>query len=310
MQPATLTFFRTLPADPLDATLPSLQGFETSLFLIALSRFPHALTSCATAIEAVIKASSRCATNDDRFVALLSAARKAATTIAAFPQQDVDEFRKKRNDIVHKGFSPKDDNVSVELLLKTGIPLLAQCFSEFHNYDFFHGLLPEYTEHLRVAQKVYLRQQQMAPHADAEERDVTYCFRSLAHLIRWSCKHAFSSSWEIQTLSDAEDIGVKFEHTEDERRKLEGRFGSAWRFDCPVCGDYEAAVAELDEDALTQSVVRPSRLACTNCGLVVRKEHRFLAEELLSAATEQDEARILKEYGITKRPDAQGSRST
>jgi hypothetical protein len=274
-------FFRKWPADAADETIAALQGFETSLFLIALGRFPHALTSCAAAIEAALKASPRCATSDDRFVTLLDAACRASAHIANFPKLDLTDFRKKRNDIVHKGFSPKDDNIAADLQLKVGIPLIAACFREFHTFDFYDGLLPEYSRHIQIAQKAY--QRRPAGPNDASDRDVTYCFRSLAHLIRWSFKEAFSSSWELKALTHAEEIGMKFNHANDEQAELERLFGCAWKFECPVCHDYESTVAELEEGALSNGFVRPTRLACTNCGLVVRNNHYFLAEELLAA---------------------------
>ena len=55
----TLLFFRHHPEALVgDGTLTSsLQSLETSFLLISLSRFPHALTACFTAIETAIRAS-------------------------------------------------------------------------------------------------------------------------------------------------------------------------------------------------------------------------------------------------------------
>jgi hypothetical protein len=293
-----LTFFRNSPDEAADAVIAALQAFETSLFLIALGQFPHALTSCAAAIEGALKASSALrATSNDRFVTLLEAAGRASLHLANFPKSDLTEFRKKRNDIVHQGFGTEDYSISAGLQLKVGIPLLAVCFREFHAFDFYDALLPEHSRHIRIAQKVYHRR--LADAKDASDGSVTYCFRALAHSIRWSFKENFSSSWELKALTRAEEIGIKFDHAHEEQGKLESMFGSAWIFDCPVCFEYQSTVAELDESALSNRLVQPIRLACTNCGLVVQKSDYFLAEELLAADVAQAKAHILKEYGFS-----------
>ena len=218
--------------------------------------------------------------------------------IAKFPGPDVKEFRDKRNEIVHSGFSPKDDNVSADLCLKVGIPFLAECFAEFNVFNFYDALLPEYLQQIRVAQRVYQRRH--ASLNDASDFDVTYCFQALGHSILWSLRENYSSSWELKALTESEEVGIKFEHTHREQVELERLFGCAWKFDCPVCFDVDSTVAELDEAALNNGVVRPVRLACTNCGFVVRKNSYFLAEELLAADVERATPRILKEFGIAR----------
>lgn len=55
----TILFFRHRPGALAGsaALASSIQSLETSFFLIALGRFPHALCTCAAAIETAIQAS-------------------------------------------------------------------------------------------------------------------------------------------------------------------------------------------------------------------------------------------------------------
>lgn len=266
---------------------------------LALDRFPHALTSCTFAIEAALKASAECKRTAKGRHDVIAVARAASPLIAAFAQEDLDDLRKKRNEIVHKGYSPKDDNLSAGLLLHIGIPFLSCCYREFHTYDMLDSLLPAIAEHTRIAGNVYRRcRTALLEHPPESEQDVTYCFRALAHLIRWSCKDSFSSYWELKALQTAEEDGVKFNHAADERDKLDRMFTCGWRFDCPICDEYKGVVADLEEKALVNGTIRPIRLACPSCALVVRTEHQYLAEELLASHLGEEEAAILKDYGV------------
>ena len=62
-----LIFFRDTPMDLIThpPLASSLQHLETSFLLIAMGRYPHALVTCGSAIESVIKAAIN-ASPDDR----------------------------------------------------------------------------------------------------------------------------------------------------------------------------------------------------------------------------------------------------
>src|SRR4029434_10175551 len=86
--------FRLPPAD-LRARPPlasSLQSFESSLFLVALRRYPHALTACVFASESALKAvCNEPSARKDGLKELLTRARQAAT-IAAFSIDGLDSM--------------------------------------------------------------------------------------------------------------------------------------------------------------------------------------------------------------------------
>lgn len=263
--------------------------------LIALMRYPHALTSCASAIESIIKASPSCKTNKQGFKALIDAAENHVSFIRNTDAAELKHFRDARNRIIHDGFSPKDDSDSTALMIKVGFPLSMACLKDLHEFDLGNGLLQEYTEQLSVAEKVYRR-------ASSVAKDLTYCLKSFGHLIRWRLRENFSAYWADEALIDAEQSGQKFDIVHPQKGKIERHFGAYWDFDCPICNDVDSAVAELSESGFDAAQVRPLRLACVNCGFSIGKDDLFLAEVVLEPQIATATPQILKEYGIVADP--------
>ena len=287
-------FFRALPetSETRTALASSMQTLESVLLLVALRRYPHALSTCAAAIESAIKSSSVDTRRSNGLGDILEAARRESKDLAAFPAEPLSAFRRARNRITHEGFSPRDDGESVGLLLEVGLPFLHQCYLHLFSFDLWDALLPEYLRQLRIGTEVYLRAK------DVAHLDPSYCVESLGHLIRWTLKYNFSTSWEIQALVEAEEEGTGFELKYKRRHKLEHILSPSWVFDCPLCPELEALVCHLDEEALRSGDVIPDRLVCNNCGLVVEKADMYLSEALLKEAVSKEKQAILKEYGL------------
>ncbi len=292
-QEPTLLFFRHRPEGWATNTsiASSMQSLESSFFLIALGRYPHALSVCASAIESSLQAADINAKEKDGFQDLVQKAKRSSKAVEAFDDNSLELFRETRNRITHRGFSPHDDSKSVSLYLEVGLPFLSICYREFHAFDLMEGLLMEYTEHINTAQKV------LALAKAQPDLDMSYCLNSFSHLIRWCFKRNFSARWEIDTLH-SEAMGGKFERTHAERQDLERLFDVPYSFTCPVCDDIESVVADLDSASLHLREVRPIRMACTNCGFVVSKSQPYLSQVLLEKQVSESMARILKEYGI------------
>lgn len=293
-QEPTLLFFRHRPEGwATNASIASsMQSLETSFFLIALGRYPHALSVCASAIESAMQAAHIGAKEKDGLQDLIKKAKKSSKAVEGFGNESLDHFRKTRNQITHRGFSPQDDSESTSLYLEVGLPFLALCYREFHAFDLMDGLLMEYVEHINIAQKVH------ALSKNLPNLDMSYCLHGFGHLIRWCFKHSFSAGWEINALVHAEDIGGKFERTYAEKQEIERLFDVPWSFDCPVCNDLDSIVTELDASTLNKKVIRPIRMACTNCGFVVSNSQPYLSQVLLEKQVVKSTARILREYGI------------
>lgn len=294
MEESTLLFFRTRPQGSTNkkVLISSMQSLESSFFLVALARYPHALSTCASAIESAIQAGDVGATERDGLQALIKKARTKSQTIARFPEARLDHFRETRNRITHRGFSPKDDSESTSLYLEVGLPLLEASYRDLHSYELTEGLLPEYVELLDAAREVHRRAKILLGH------DLSYCLNAFGHLIRWCFKRNFSTAWEISALVHADEIGQKFEKGGSEKQELERLFAATWSFDCPICDDLQSVVCELDQTELDSLNVVPKRMLCTACGFVVCESQPFLSEVLLQNQVAEVRGRILKEYGL------------
>jgi hypothetical protein len=291
-------FYRSLPKIPITTAIlaSSLQGLETSFFLISLRRYPHALTVCASAIESIIKHSPACepllkrsgkgpTLND-----LIQAVRDQSPSLSSFPQSELDTFRQTRNRIVHKGFSPKDDSESAELLIRVGFPFAASCLHQLHSFDLMDSLIVEHAYHLEIARRVYEKARSLAG-------EFTYCFRSFGHYLQWCFRNNFLQNWECDVLEDA-DIFVKSGSVDSEKNALERRFNASWdHFSCPICKDLQSTLVELDAEALERGKVVPLRMACFNCGFTVRSGQLFLSETLLGPQVIEQRSEILKDFG-------------
>jgi hypothetical protein len=290
----TLLFFRRRPEEwKMNASIASsMQSLESSFFLIALDRYPHALSVCASAIESVMQAADIGAKEKDGLQDLIKKAKKYSQAIREFEDKPLEDFRLTRNRFTHRGFSPDDDSEAVSLYLEVGLPFLSLCYRELHSFDIMDGLLAEYVEHIRAAQRV------LALAKGIKNIELSYCLHSFGHLIRWCFKRNFSAGWEIDVLVHAEEIGGKFERAYAKKQEVERLFEAPWSFDCPVCGDLGSAMTELDSVKLDDRDVIPKRMACTNCGFVVSGAYPFLSQVLLEEQVAKSKSQILKDYGI------------
>ena len=296
----TLLFFRETPENFLShpPLASSLQHLETSFLLIHLGRYPHALVSCVAAVESALKAAFD--TDQDRnwnLWELLDKAQKEFPPHADFAPADINEIRKKRNTIIHEGFSPKDDEISAVLLLKTGYRLVEQCYDTFFQFPLkrkgerYGGLLSDLDRHLDISRKVYLKAK------DETGLNLTYCFISFAHQIRMGIQHWSMSDWQLKVLQSEEESGwTAWDYKQNQKRKL--ALEPSWDFDCPVCNEPESFVCKLDEDELDKGKISLKRGVCVHCNLIIPKNCPFLADELCEDQLDEARPKILKEYGI------------
>ena len=293
MEP-TILFFRRHPKALANSAVlaSSIQSLETSFFLIALRRFPHALATCSTAIETAIQASDAGAEDRDSLQILVKKAKAKSKLIDDFSNEELCRFRKMRNRIIHRGYTPKDDSETSSLLLEVGFPFLTLCYSELHSFDVKAGLLPDYSEQIDIATRVYLRAKELS------DLDLSYCWNGFGHLIRWCFKRNFSSSWEIDALMDSGETGMAFQKIERVRYNLECLFNAHWSFDCPICDDIGSVVCEIEANMLELLKVVPLRMACTRCEFVVRDSQPFLSELLLEQQVAAAQPRIFEDHGI------------
>jgi hypothetical protein len=234
----------------------------------------------------------------ERFINAEQLFAKAAALhpgLSSFDERDLESFRFKRNDIVHYGFSPRDDEEAATLLLNIGFPFLSACYREFYSFDLLDGLVVEYGQQLGIALGVY---QQAKGIPDLR---FTYCLSAFGHLLRWSIRQSLMAHWEVDASAHAFETCANLEACQRQKRELEFAFGTAWVFDCPICDDgVDTFVCELDEARLGEGAITLKRAACANCGLEVRQNSPFLADALCRDQVAAKRDAILRDFGITE----------
>jgi hypothetical protein len=313
----TLNFFRATPhgmlAQPPLAS--SLQSFETCLFLLGLDRYPSAVVSCATAWESALKAKLAIGP-EERGVTLekmLTDIRSRSEPLRMYDEEKLDAFRRKRNQLVHFGFSPKDDQECATLLLETGLPFLSLCYRVL--FDFYldwqevrpgtteftnltpeemakAGLLSEVAEQLRFVREIsYLAKRH-------GKFDPTHCFSAFRQFIRLGLKESANTESELDIIKHADTHGLKFELEQKAKKDLEKLLEPSWVFNCPICYGFDSVVAELDETRLHDHQIVTDRCACVQCGFVVGKGTPYISQILLTEQIANNRAEILKGFGL------------
>jgi hypothetical protein len=290
-----LNFLRATPESTM--TRPplcsSLQNMESSFFLIALRRFPHALTTCAAAIESAMK--SALAIDPEKYIKANTLYDKVINqfkALSSFDKKEIENFLFTRNRFVHYGFSQKDDEESAVLMLKTGYPFLLACYKEFFGFDIFDGLVVEFGEQFRITLDVYEKAKNIIG------LYFTFCFLAFSHLIRWSIRHTFMPVWENIASVHADETGTKFDYCETQKNKLERLFGTTWSFDCPICNEIDSFICEIDQDLLEKHIISSTRGVCPNCRFVVPEGCPFLINELCREEIDKKRNEILKDFGV------------
>ncbi|WP_129125927.1 hypothetical protein [Geomonas oryzae] len=299
-----LIFFRETPADLLDKPplASSFQHLETAFLLISMRRFPHALISCASAIESALKAGLNIPVGDmSKFGQLLDKGVDRLPQPKAFTRGQLYDFREKRNKIIHYGFSTKDDEVSAELMLKTGLPLLEQLYLHLFGFSLctrgsmYGGLLPEISDQFQVAIAVFNMVK------DRKDLKFTYCFNAFGHKLRWGTQHWNMSHWQDEMLS--EEHMTKMDYTAEFLKKICEDLGCDEReevLDCPICDEAQSFASEFDLEFLHQhKTISIIRGMCANCNFTIYKNNPYLADHLFkNIITEEFTTKMLQGYGL------------
>lgn len=295
-EPVSFTFlevpkscFEAMQSRP--PSISAFQSFETSLFLISLQRFPHALVSLVSALESaalvVLGGDSRDKIKlAEALPALRELALHAGVSIPDTPT--LSKLRNTRNDIAHKGFSAKDDERSAFLWLRLGFPLFQGWSKELFGLDLYTGLgrlgdlLKQPIEWCK------------------EPRDFNFsavdATRGVRHWITHNVRYSHLSEWEQDVLSfehEARDRAKQYVFdrlTEDEPHVL---------LTCPICSARDGLVVAVNETQLKQRQLVPDYANCASCDMQYPPSSRELLiamcrEQLTSDLTHQ----TCKAYGI------------
>ena len=282
----------------------SLQNLESSLFLIALRRYPHALVTCVAAIESVIKAKFKIpADSNNNLVDLLERARGQFPQHVGFDSKLVTQMREQRNKLSHFGFSPNDDETSAKLLLDVAFNFFDQCCKTFFQFQPIRrkvrkafGYCDDVPLILGKTLDTWRQEQPKKP-----KKFIAQSYLSpVGHAVRWSTQHWSMSAAQIDILHRASESFVEYEavtSVEDIlKRKLSDPFG---RFDCPVCGS-DSLWCELDGgECFNSGELRVvGRSICAHCSLSIDTEAAALASALISHQVSSRRDEICRNYGV------------
>lgn len=299
-----LVFFRDTPEGMMNRPplASSLQHLDTSFLLLSMGRYPHALVSCGSAIESALKAAINAGPESRlEFKELINKARLSCPSLTLLNDDAIRRFRDKRNEIIHYGFSPKDDELSAKLLLETGYTLLENCYDAFFQFmlvgknDVYGGLDVDLARHLEIARKVYAKAK------NEPNVNLTYCFLSLIHQVRWDLRENMLSYWQKEVINSEEESlhEISWDMRKEYKQELSWKvMDPSFDFDCPICGASDDFVCQLDDELLENAQISLKRGACVNCGFMIPKNCPFLADELCTKQIDQAKSTILKEYGI------------
>jgi len=219
---------------------------------------------------------------------LIDRAFKYKADFINISRSQIDKFRKLRNNITHYGFSPLDDNKSIEALFFVGLELFSDCMYTFFAIPLYPKeidgknqgvLLHEICNHLRVAKSVLIKVRSLLG------IDHSYCLSALQAYINYSIRQNTLPQWQSSLLSDY----VSGQDAKDEIKKyiiheFRHEYNSTYNYSypCKVCIDYDNSfIAALDDDALFKEGSAKIKVGyCLNCGFKVPESYRFLADEL------------------------------
>lgn len=290
----SLPFFRFRPTGLSDRPplCSSLQAVETTLFLIALRRFPAALITCAQAIESAIKAGLQIPPGKRLDFRALSQRAGEQIAVASETSNGLHKFREARNDFSHFGFTPKDDARAAKELLATGFPYLETLYKGFFSFDLQDSLLLEFGRQYGIAKSVF---------GDAHLGDTgkePWAFISLGHVIRYVFHPTFISDVEYEILEESRTTMEIHDYMDRKRHELENDLGTCWFFTCPICDETRSLGAELDDEALKAGRISLARIMCLSCGFGVPAGVPLLADRVCAEEISAEADELLRGFGI------------
>ena len=268
----------------------AIQSFETCLHLISLNRFPSALTCCAMAIESAWKAATR--TGQDAktdFATILGEVNSSLPKSS--PAFNLKEFRRLRNDVVHFGYSPKDDEVSAKMIFSTGIPVF---FLFVNNHpslaiDINSCLDSDLAGQLNLTLQLNEIGQRKSISAIESSKILSHLIkRTNSNLTIWKESaldgSSLSQQIEFEAKNELKEMLLKFWHCSEE-------------FRCPVC-ECDDLIVRLEESLLAKGEIKGINAHCVNCDLNLQQD--LLNNVLDKNLSRSQKASIFKSYGIEK----------
>ena len=141
-------------APPVDIVAPVLGNGAFTIF--GVKRFPaELLVTVVSAIESLLQPQfpELKWVKEDKLKRMLSDASNRYNW--NFAESDLKNLRIRRNKFAPRGFIPKDNRESIDLLFRVRFPLIKNCFSHIHSFDLIDAMVSPYSNHIIFAQKAY-----------------------------------------------------------------------------------------------------------------------------------------------------------
>ena len=127
-----LILFTGMPDEFLmkDGVASALQSFETSLYLVVAGRFPTVLSLIWEACEKLLRVNyltagkTRKEAQQIKAEALQQWFLETSDLVSKELHDNATRLRQARNEILHNGYSPKDDRMCIDLYFNAGVPYL------------------------------------------------------------------------------------------------------------------------------------------------------------------------------------------
>ena len=288
-----LSYFRNVPSgvETNRILCSSLQTFESSLLTLAFRRYPQAIIQMVSAMESLIRANlGEIDNNQSSFEPLLTQIGEKQPRIAECRGRvGYGRVIHARNVLVHGGYSPKDDNESVELVLTAALPFYADCWKELYAFDLFDGLLPDLGRHIGIAQAAFSK----AGRIPSLKENRTFSISALAHHLRWNEMLNVAPDGAVHDLLGVGNEGMG--RVYDVVRRLENEWIAPMTFDCPACGATGSFVVDFDFEKVCKGEVSCDQALCGNCGYVVPPQWAFMGDLLCEQTFEEEKQRIFDE---------------
>ena len=281
---ADLKIFCDLPKEkyskPNVAT--ALQSFETSIYCVALGRWPATMGLLWQAVELLLTdAHPDSKGRRDKETETLFRMRRHLEEghVPAGLDKAAHEFRQFRNAIFHKGFSPRDDAKAIRLFFETGVPYLNTLVKETLQREIytFHGTGQVNDEgwfwEIYRATKILVNK--TAENEPSKLRASTAIFERACMKIVKSGGRFESFVMPYEPYEDL--LGEKFESIKFEvEMAIIAAFLTEWhlktldvvwinKLACPLCDEGLMGECEWSEDSIDVEFIALNSAGCAKC---------------------------------------------
>gem|GEM_PF-5392986 len=134
-----LIFFNMIDADKIaaDEIVSSLQSIEAAFFLIGIEKWPNVIPLLFESLEKLLKHLIQTSKGDTVTSIELINHYKDRYDISNQLIEKAHQLRKLRNELIHRGYSPKDDTEVVGYFFNNAIPLLDNVFTNIFGNNVF-----------------------------------------------------------------------------------------------------------------------------------------------------------------------------